>query len=407
MLARYRGLRPWLVLSVFLMVFDSGCESSPESPASMTRDSAGITIVESVRPAWEEDTGWRVGGDPLLRLGVVDGDEAFQFTGITGLVRLSDGTIVVGDGGSGEVRFFDPSGGLRARAGGSGEGPGEFVGMAGLGTDSEGNVWVYDFSLRRVTRFDADGEMVGMTTLGPEPPTLFGVGSLSDGTFLLKQLWGSRGAAGATELGFRRDPVAFVRFGLDGGLVDTLALFPGRELMITEEDGRAVMSTPPFDKNTSSALWDGGLVAGTQDRFELTRYSPDGTVVRIIRIPVWDLTVKAEDLEQYIQGRLAQVPEDRRPGLRQELEAMPSPSSKPAYGGLRADEAGNLWVAEWVIYPDMPEGWTVLDPDGAWLGTVDIPGRFTPYAIGDDWILGVELDELDVEYVVLYPLLKV
>ena len=32
--------------------------------------------------------------------------------------------------------------------------------------------------------------------------------------------------------------------------------------------------------------------------------------------------------------------------------------------------------------------------------------RFFPYSIGGDWVLGVERDELDVEYVVLYPLLK-
>jgi hypothetical protein len=35
-----------------------------------------------------------------------------------------------------------------------------------------------------------------------------------------------------------------------------------------------------------------------------------------------------------------------------------------------------------------------------------MPRRFFPYAIGEDWVLGVEWDDLDVEYVVLYPLLK-
>lgn len=30
----------------------------------------------------------------------------------------------------------------------------------------------------------------------------------------------------------------------------------------------------------------------------------------------------------------------------------------------------------------------------------------SPFAIGEDWVLGVETDDLDVEYVVLYPLLK-
>ena len=395
----------WTVLSA-LVVCSSACGGGAEAPSFELTDSAGITIAESYGPAWPDSSGWRVGETPLLRLGVVDGDPALQFNGITGIARLDDGTIVVGDGGSGEIRYFDASGGLKFVAGGVGEGPGEFAGMAGMGSGPDGMIWAYDFSLRRVTRFDARGEIVGTTRLGPEPPTLFGIGLLPGGTFLLKQLWGSRQAAENPELGPRRDPVAFVRFGLDGALVDTVGLFPGRELMITEEDGRAVMNTPPFDKNTSSALWDRGLVVGTQDQFELIRLSPEGEMVGIARIPGWDLTVSEEDVDQYIQNRLAQVPEGRRPGLRQELEAMPVPSSKPAYGRLLADQVGNLWVSEWVISPDLPERWTVLDSDGVWLGTVNVPGRFTPHAIGDDWILGVELDDLDVEYVVMLPLIK-
>ena len=173
----------------------SACGAEPAPSAFEVRDSAGVGIAESLRPAWLEGSGWRMGSEPLLRLGVLDGDEALQFNGITGLARLDDGTIVVGDGGSGEVRYFDASGTVRAVTGGSGEGPGEFAGMAGLGLAPDGTIWAYDFSLRRVTRFDAAGEITGITTLGPEPPTLFGVGPLSDGTFLLKQLWGSRPAA--------------------------------------------------------------------------------------------------------------------------------------------------------------------------------------------------------------------
>ena len=85
---------------------------------------------------------------------------------------------------------------------------------------------------------------------------------------------------------------------------------------------------------------------------------------------------------------------------------MPVPSEKPAYGGLLSDEVGNLWVGVWTLYPEVPEQWTILDPAGGWLGSLVMPGRFFPFAIGEDWVLGVETDELDVEYVVLYPLNK-
>ena len=48
----------------------------------------------------------------------------------------------------------------------------------------------------------------------------------------------------------------------------------------------------------------------------------------------------------------------------------------------------------------------MLDAEGRWLGAVTMPGRFRPYQIGDTGILGVLRDELDVERVRLYELIK-
>jgi hypothetical protein len=197
-----------------------------------------------------------------------------------------------------------------------------------------------------------------------------------------------------------------VRFDTDGALVDTLGLFPGREIYVFEEDGRAVMSTPPFDRNAVGAVSGEAVIVGAQDLFELGWHGADGAMRRIVRLPDWDLTLTPQDMEGYIQDRLAQVPEDRRPGLRADLEAMPVPDRKPAYGGILADRSGNLWVGDWAVYPNTPEGWTVIDPSGRWLGRVELPGDLYPSAIGEDWVLGVTTDELDVEYLALHALVK-
>jgi hypothetical protein len=319
---------------------------------------------------------------------------------------LRDGTVVVADGGSQEVRFFDADGHLMATVGGAGEGPGEFTGLSGLGTGDGGSVWAYDFSLRRITWMNGSGEVEHLTSLGPLPPVLNSVGPLSDGSFLLKQLWGATDVSRATETGFRRDPVAFVRFDGDGILLDTLGLFPGRELFLIDEGGRGVMSTPPFARNSVGTIRGGDAVVGTEETFELREYSPAGELVRVARIPGWDLALRPGDLEEYIRDRLASAPEERRPSLRQELEAMPVPPTRPAFGGMMSDETGNLWIAEWTAFPDLPEYWTVLDSSGRWLGEAVLPSRFFPFSIGEDWILGVQWDALDVEYVVLYPLMK-
>jgi len=382
------------------------CGEARDTPVVEVRDSAGIRIVENTRSQWGEGAGWSVGADPDARLGVLEGDPGYQLDGVTGAARLQDGTLVVADAGSNEVRFFDEAGALRSIAGGPGEGPGEFTGLSGLGATPEGAVWAYDFSLRRVTWFHPSGTVDRLVSLDSQPPMLNAVGPLPDGTFLLKQLWGATAVAEASESGLRRDPVAFVRFDLDGHLVDTLGLFPGREVFLTEEDGRGVMSTPPFARNAVGTVWGSGVVVGLEESFELVRYGLEGRAEMIVRIPGWDSSLGPDDLEAYIQGRLVGVDPQRRASVRQEIEAMPVPATKPAYGSLLADEEGNLWVGAWSSMPDVPERWTVIDPSGQWLGEVAMPHRFFPFAIGPDWILGVEWDDLDVEYVVLYPLLK-
>ena len=50
--------------------------------------------------------------------------------------------------------------------------------------------------------------------------------------------------------------------------------------------------------------------------------------------------------------------------------------------------------------------WSVFDPEGRLLGTVVTPEDFAPKHIGDDFVLGVWKDEVDVERVRLYPLEK-
>ena len=215
-----------LLSMVVLRIYSSRSDATED--AYTVRDSAGVEIVANLRPAWGEGEGWQVGSEPLLRIGVVEGEEAYQFSGLTGMVRMADGTMVVADFGAQDVRFFGPDGTVRTLFGGPGGGPGEFTGLAALGLSPEGLVWAYDFSLRRITWLDGTGSMVHLTSMDPEPPTLNAVGALPGGVLLLKQLWGAEEVATASSSGLRRDRVAFVTFDSTGALLDTLGLFPGR-----------------------------------------------------------------------------------------------------------------------------------------------------------------------------------
>lgn len=69
---------------------------------------------------------------PDFTIGSVDGAPEYLFDRVTGAARLSDGRIVVIDGSTGQLRYYDQLGRFIRATGGKGEGPGEVVTPMGL-----------------------------------------------------------------------------------------------------------------------------------------------------------------------------------------------------------------------------------------------------------------------------------
>src|SRR5688500_7971942 len=65
------------------------CAAS-SATAQATRDSAGIRIVDNVKPAWVPGREWRLSEKPTLDIG-----RGTELGRIAGATRLSDGRIVV------------------------------------------------------------------------------------------------------------------------------------------------------------------------------------------------------------------------------------------------------------------------------------------------------------------------
>jgi hypothetical protein len=70
------------------------------------------------------------------------------------------------------------------------------------------------------------------------------------------------------------------------------------------------------------------------------------------------------------------------------------------------DPDENLWVRHAPVRADSIQTWSVFNPEGSWLGEVDVPWRLSVRAIGRTEIAGVIFDELGVEYVKVFRLLK-
>lgn len=397
---RGRGLRGGAAVLVFLVA----CGGDRRQPGYTVMDSASVAIVENVAPAWTGDAGWRIGADPILELG---GDSsAVVFERIAGVVLLTDGGVIAADEGAGEITAFDSDGTLRWRFGGIGDGPAEFRLISSLGTGPADSIWVFDFGSRRFTVLDPAGTLARTLDISGSVSAPYAVGWLNDGAFVVRELWGIRSRAAPARTGMVRDPAAVVRISPDNAAVDTIGLYPGREIVITAEGGRQVMSTPLFSRNTVAVAGNRRVVIGDQAAFAIDVFEPDGARVRSVRISNLDLSIDRDAVARGIERVLEQIPAVERPDRRMFLESLPLPASRPAFDRIVLAGTGEVWVSEPAYGPVDTVTWEVFDEQGRWLGPVESPVRFRLEAVTTDAVAGVWRDELDVQSVRIYPLIR-
>ncbi len=104
---------------------------------------------------------------PSTSIGVLSGEAALEFESIQDVVRLSDGRVVLADGGDQRLHFFGPTGEALGVAGGRGNGPFEFGSISSIYPMSGDTLMVLDGRTPgRVKWFSADGEFLRDTDVG-------------------------------------------------------------------------------------------------------------------------------------------------------------------------------------------------------------------------------------------------
>ncbi len=389
-------------------VLTSGCATGDARAGKSTiRDSAGITIVESSAPATPVYR--TVDSTPLLDLGG-EGDPHVEFNRVVGPVLLADGGVVVGDGGTVELRVFGPDGAWRRNIGRKGGGPGEFMVLSVLHLLPGDSMVVYDASARRISVFSPDGELAGLVT-----PTADGfprmIERLTDGRMFMRV--GALAPPTAAGSGLRRDSATIGVLAADGAAWDTLGRFPGNEAFFEVEGrGGEVVSvgvfTLPFARTLLTAGWAGHLVVAPSDDWQLGVYDTSGALVRVIRRTARSRTLTDADFERLVAsqvGSFATLDQEGRDRYAQRLRDMPRAATMPALGAVLGADDGTLWVSAYRYAGDPePPAWSVFDPEGRWLGDVAFPERFTLRSVRATIAAGVWRDEDDVEHVRLYRL---
>ncbi len=379
-------------------------------PAFTERDSAGVTIVDNVRGSWSDAQSWRLSPEPIVDIGVLEGAPEYQLFRVGGALRLDDGRIVVANGGTGELRFYDEAGSYVSASGRKGEGPGEFEDIGWLRRYRGDSLIAYDFRQARTSVLDTDGNF-GRLFRFESPGDLGrvrGIGPFTDGSIFASTspILSNDFCDQATRI-----DVLYLVYSPTGEFVDSVGRFPGPERYVQTQrsgGGMSVMVTSiPFGKSPVYALHDQDYYYGPTETYEIWRFASDGTLRGIIRRPLDPVPVTDADLEAAIEERLQNYPDEAaRRGARQTFASMTIPETMPAYDDLAVDVEGNLWVNEYEPLSDGPQHWTVFNAEGRMLGVVALPRRFRVTEIGEDYVLGISTDDLDVQHVRLYELIK-
>ena len=368
------------------------------APASVQRDSAGITIVESSRAAWDNAAGWTVDTASTTAIGTADGEPPYLFSRVVGATRLPDGRVVVADGASSQLRFFDSTGVFIRAVGRAGQGPGEFEHMRRLGRCGADSLFAFDLHWQAKV-FTPDGTLA-REVVTREPGSTRGPYALAcspAGVFAISG-WGD--ALTARPIGFYRSMAKVWVLDRDGRETAMLG-----EHVASERIGTEFGSGPhPFGRHTSLAVADSAVLLGSGERFEVRRYSRDGTLQRIQRGPPEDLSITPSMIDAYRAAQLAQVPPERRPARERALAEMPMPDGLPAFTALLTDADNHLWAQRFSPEGTTRERWGVFAPDGSFLGHVELPRGLTLLEVGRDYVLGLVKDAEGVERIQIHAL---
>jgi len=141
-----------------LLLALAACGDRPALGAgAQEMDSAGVRVLVNSAAELQRVPLLRPSAEPVVRVGVVDGAPEYQLFRVGTAVTLSDGTLVVGNSGTQELRYYDARGNHVATAGGQGEGPGEFMTLSVRGTLPGDSVIAWDARLRRFSIWSASG----------------------------------------------------------------------------------------------------------------------------------------------------------------------------------------------------------------------------------------------------------
>ena len=358
----------------------------------------GRTTADSDLPIWA------LSAEPSFRL--TDSGPNTEFTGIRGVDRLDDGSVLVTNfSRPAELRLFDASGVHQWTRGGDGEGPGEFRGI-GWTRFLGDTLIVFDPWQSRFSKISLDGEVldiVNVTEWRNEGGLsgLYAVALLGDGTLIAQQ---NRFFPDGTS-GSGRGAMPLMRASLEGAILDTIGTFETADY-VPGAEGR--LTLPLFARRAALATNGDQLLHGMGDDFSFRAYSLEGEVLRTYERSAASRPVNQQMVDAMKEAELARVQGPESDMWRAQIETkyrdLVRLETLPAYQRFVVSTDGTIWVQAYYAPTDSVMEWSVFRESGEFIGILEVPASFQIMSAGADYVAGVWTDEFDVETPRVYGL---
>ena len=410
---RHSGSRLSLLLTLSILGQCFGHGASAQERV-LTTDSAGIELVFSRGPKLAGGDAWYLSAGPVLQIGKADGAEPFLFGNLWGATECADGTIVLAEGQSHELRVFSAEGEHLRTFGGRGNGPSEFRGPPWVTTAGSDTVVVWDPGIYRLTWFDLEGNLLRERALR-SVVTALPISMFPRGNVWQFRQGGALLSIGPGNLGFgpgiRRSTRRVVLIDDAGETVhDFGEVTAGLSVSKSSGGGRPTNVGSPFGPAVWPALGPSPLsvALGGDGAWEVQWLDSEGQIVRISRADIPRVYLSRELIGRERDRLRERVNQTTTLGqLQSAFDDLPLPDSVPAIGAMRFDRSGNLWVKRRRPSKEDGAAYDVLGPDGDWLTSITIPAEIERiFEIGEDHLLGLWRDQMDVPYLRVYQLLK-
>lgn len=401
---RIRGYRLPFALTLILAGSLPACSPnarSAEGTLEVERQFVGDTLVVHIRTGSVWDAPAALVEE--LRIGMLDGPDEYLFGAIQGVAPDGDGGVYVFDGQAPALRHYGADGRYLRTLGGRGAGPGEYL-DAGLGAAvmRDGRVLLRDPRNMRINVYSPDGDALDHWHV---PSGLFTSRALAldtaDNVYLKTLL----------EPPQQNRPwrIGLIRMNDRGEIIDTLP-----DPRVAGEPQESGWYFAP------AKVWDwspfGYYVVGVNDRYVFELHDA-GQPVRVV-VDHEPVRLHPDERAEW-EAQAAWTRTNRAQFLAGEIPRVPA--VKPAYQNLYVGLDGRIWVRRYTAAsrstagtaeprPDQPPPITwhgpaiydVFEPDGSYLGEVQLPPRTTVWVFDRARLWAVQRGDLDEQYVVAY-----